>query len=106
MSVERDERGAAPGEPRVGVDLEPTGALVARTGAREAHVVVPAGSTVAAVVRAWGARDGHHVRLGLLDGDRLRSEVRAVRVADGRDERLSASDRVRPGDAIRLRFRD
>lgn len=106
MSVERQERGPADGEARVGVDIELTGALVARTGAHEEHVVVPTGSTIADVVTTWGARAGDHVRLGLLDGDRLRSEVLAVRVTDARDERLVASDRVHAGDAIRLQFRD
>lgn len=106
MSVERREEGSDLGEPRVGVDIELTGALVARAGAREARVVVPAGSTVADVLRAWGERDGAHVRLALLDGDRIRSEVLAVRVSDGGADRLVASDRVHAGDAILLRFRD
>lgn len=106
MSVERREKGTHVGEARVGVDVELTGALVARAGAREERVVVPTGSTVADVVTAWGARDGDHVRLALLDGDRLRSEVLAVRRSDRDDERLVASDRVEAGDAIRFRFRD
>lgn len=106
MSVERREEGPGIGVARVGVDVELAGALVVRAGAREERVVVPTGSTIADVVTTWSDRDGEHVRLGLLDGDRLRSEVLAERVSDGDDERLVASDRVQAGDAIRFRFRD
>lgn len=106
MSVERNQRGFAERDVGVGVDFELTGALVARAGAREGRVVVPTDSTIADAVAAWGDRDGDHVRLALLDGDRIRSEILAVRRTDGEVERLVGSDRVHSGDTIRFEFRD
>lgn len=89
-----------------GVDMELTGALVARAGARRGRVLVPAGSALSEAIEAWGDEYGDHVRFALLAGDRLRSDVAAVRVTDGAAERLTASRRVVDGDTIRFELRD
>ncbi len=106
MSVNTDIAKADEGGGSLGVDIELTGALVARAGARQGRVVVPAGSTVADAVTAWGDRYGSHLRLALLEGDRLRSTVSAVRVSDGGAEQLVASEPVHNGDTIRFEFHE
>jgi hypothetical protein len=106
MSVNTDIARADDGGGTLGVDIELAGALVARAGARQGRVVVPQESTVADAVTTWADRYGTHLRLALLDGDRLCSKVRAVRVSDGQNERLVASEPVHNGDTIRFEFRD
>lgn len=106
MSVETDVAGIDSGGGTLGVDIELTGALVARAGARRGRVVVPQGSTVADAVEAWAERHGTHLRLALLDGDRLESKVLAVRVSEGANERLVASEPVRNGDTLRFEYRE
>lgn len=106
MSVDTDFARAADDGGSLGVDLVLTGALVARAGARRGRVVVQAGSTIADAIDAWADAHGTHIRYALLEGDRLRSSVRAVRVADGTDETLVASEPIRKGDTIRFEFRE
>lgn len=106
MSVDTDIARAEEGAATVGVDIELTGALVARAGARQGRVAVPAGSTLADAVEAWADSNGTHLRHALLEDNRVRSEVLALRVTDGRDERLVGSQPVRNGDTIRFEFRD
>jgi hypothetical protein len=106
VSIDTDIVRADEGGGGLGVDIELTGALVARAGARQGRVVVPAGSTVADAVTTWADRYGSHLRLALLEGDRLRSTVSAVRVADGGEKRLVASEPLRNGDTIRFEFRE
>lgn len=104
MAVEHTPAGS--GEAVAGVDMELTGALVARAGARRGRVIVPAGSTLAEAIEAWGDDYGDHVRFALLAGDRLRSDVTAVRVSDGAAERLTATRPVVDGDTIRFELRE
>lgn len=88
----------------VSVDIRLRGALVARAGARQGRVAVPEGSTVAETVEQWADEYGSRLRVTLLDGKRLRTDIHAVRVDNG--ERLAASQPVTDGDTIRFRFCD
>lgn len=106
MSVDTDFARADDDGGSVGVDLVLTGALVARAGARRGRVVVSSGSTVADAIDAWADAHGTHIRYALLEGDRLRSSVRARRVAGGTAGALVASEPVRNGDTIRFEFRE
>lgn len=90
----------------VEVDIELTGAIVARAGARHGRVHLSEGSTLVDAVEAWGDEYGDHVRFALLEGDRLRSDLRAFRVSDGDHERIVSSQRVVNGDTIRFELRD
>jgi len=106
MSVDTDITGVERERTTLGVDIELTGALVARAGARRGRVGVPQGSTVADAVRTWADGSGDHLRFALLEGERLRSDVIARRVSEGRDERLVASEPVRNGDTVRFEYRE
>ena len=106
MSVDTDITGAEKERATLGVDIELTGALVARAGVRQGRVGVPQGSTVADAVRAWADGSGDHLRFALLEAERLRSDVAAHRVSEGRDERLIASEPVRNGDTVRFGYRE
>ncbi|PSP92797.1 hypothetical protein BRC84_05535 [Halobacteriales archaeon QS_1_68_44] len=106
MSVDTDITGVEKEQATLGVDIELTGALVARAGARQGRVGVPQGSTVADAVRAWADQSGDHLRFALLEAERLRSDVIARRVSEGRDERLIASEPVRNGDTVRFEYRE
>lgn len=106
MSVDTDVARAEDEPVTLGVDIELTGALVARAGARQARVGVPEGSTVADAIRAWADRSGEHLRFALLEGERLRSDVLARRVSGSRGERLVASETVRNGDTVRFEYRE
>jgi hypothetical protein len=106
MSVDTDNACVETERATLGVDVELTGALVARAGARRGRVGVPQGSTLADVVRTWADHSGDHLRFALLDGERLRSDVIARRITGGHDGRLVASEPVHNGDSIRLEYRD
>jgi hypothetical protein len=99
-------RGRDSGGGTVGVDIELDRSLAARAGTRGERVLVPAGSTVAEAIEAWADGRGEHVRFALLEGTRLRSNVRAARCSDGTTERLSGSSRVLDGDVVRFERRE
>jgi hypothetical protein len=106
MSLRTESVATGEGQATVGVDIELEGPLVARAGARRGRVLVPQGSTVVDAVTAWAEKSGSHLRYALLCDDRLRTQVDAVRITDGRNERLVASQPVRDGDTIRFEFHD
>ncbi len=106
MSVEPEVYSFDNGRDAVGVDIELCRSLVARAGVREGRVIVSAGSTVAEAIETWADECGNHLRFALLNQDRLRSDIRAVRVLDGRDERITAACPVADGDVIRFRLRN
>ena len=49
---------------------------------------------------------GTNGEFALLEAERLRSDVVAHRISEGRDERLIASEPVRNGDTIRFEYRE
>lgn len=106
MAVEHSLSESVYGEDITGVDMELTGALVVRAGARQGHVTVPSGSTLSEAIENWGDDYGDHVRFALLDNDRLRSEITAFRISGGNNERVAASQPVIDGDTIRFEFRE
>lgn len=106
MSVESEITGFEKEKPPVSVDIELRGALVARAGARRGRVTVPRGSTVAEAVVSWADEYGNHLQFALLEGERLRSDILAMRISDGKNERLAASQPVANGDTVRFELRD
>lgn len=105
MAAERTLSESVCGEDVVGVDMELTGALVVRAGARQGHITVPPGSTLSEAIEKWGDDYGDHVRFALLDNDRLRSDITALRITGGNNERVAASQPVIDGETIRFKFR-
>lgn len=81
-------------------DIEISRSLAARVGAQEAHVGVREGDTVRDVIDRLTTEFGSQVASGMLDGDRLRSDVIAVRNPDTAHESVTADTTLRPGDAL------
>jgi|GEM_PF-1125088 len=88
----------------MGVNVELTGALVARTGVHRAHVPVPEDATLEDVVAGLAREYGSQVRPGLLDGDHLRTDTLPVRVLPPSGETLSIHSPVECGDTVRFEF--
>ena len=86
------------------VIVELTGTLVARTGARRAHVAVPEDATVADVIDTLAAEYGPQVRAGVLDGEHLRSDTVVVRESADAAEPVSPASPVTAGDTVRFRL--
>ncbi|MGB9963747.1 MoaD/ThiS family protein [Halobacterium hubeiense] len=83
------------------VEVKLTGTLAARTGTHRARVGVADDATVADVVDALADEFGAHVRAGVLEGSRLRTDTVVVR--DSADsEPLNAGSRLRDGDTVRF----
>ncbi|WP_336002156.1 hypothetical protein [Halorientalis halophila] len=81
-------------------DIEISRSLAARVGAQEAHVGVREGETVRDVIDRLAALYGSQVQSGILDGNRLRSDVIAVRNPDAEHEPVTADSELTPGDAL------
>jgi hypothetical protein len=86
----------------MGVKVRLEGALVARAGARQATVPVEEQMTVRDVVKRLSDRFGPHVEPAILEGERLRSDTRAVRELPGPTERLGPTSRVKAGQTVRF----
>ncbi|WP_247009987.1 hypothetical protein [Halorientalis litorea] len=74
--------------------------LAARVGTHEASVGVHEGDTVRDIVERLADQYGPQVRSGMLDGDRLRSDVIAVRNPDSDPESVTADSPLAPGDDL------
>jgi hypothetical protein len=74
--------------------------LAARVGTHEAHVGVRPDDTVRDVIDRMAEEYGPQVATGMLDGDRLRSDVIAVRNPDSDHEPVTAGSRIEPGDTL------
>jgi hypothetical protein len=83
------------------VEVTLTGTLAARTGTHRARVGVPDDATVEDVVEALADKYGPHVRTGVLEGSRLRTDTVVVRESPDGDT-LSVSSEVHPGDTVRF----
>ncbi len=81
-------------------DIEISRSLAARVGAQEAHVGVREGDTVRDVIDRLAVEYGSQVARGMLDGNRLRSDVIAVRNPGREQESVTADTALRPGDAL------
>jgi hypothetical protein len=81
-------------------DIEISRSLAARVGTHEAHVGVREGDTVRDITDRLAAEYGPQVRSGMLDGDRLRSDVIATRITDSASEPVTADSSLEPGDAL------
>ncbi|WP_299265995.1 MoaD/ThiS family protein [Halorientalis sp.] len=81
-------------------DIEISRSLAARVGAQEAHVGVRDGETVREVIDRLTELYGSQVASGMLDGNRLRSDVIAVRNPDTDYESVTADTALRPGDSL------
>ena len=81
------------------VQVKLTGTLAARTGTHFARVGVDDDATIEDVVDALAREHGPHVRSGVLEGHRLRTDTVVVRESpDG--ETLTAGSHVTPGDTV------
>lgn len=80
--------------------IEISRSLAARVGTQEARVSVHEGDTVGDVIGRLGDHYGPQVQFGMLDGDRLRSDVIAIRNPDSEHEPVTATSPVEPGDAL------
>ncbi|MFB6165062.1 MAG: hypothetical protein ABEJ31_07875 [Haloarculaceae archaeon] len=80
--------------------IEISRSLAARVGAQEAHVGVREGDTVRDVIERLAEEVGTQVETGMLDGERLRSDVIAVRNAGREPEPVSADSPLEPGDTL------
>mgnify|MGYP000515191691 CR=1 FL=1 len=80
--------------------IEISRSLAARGGTHEAHVRVVEGDTVRDVVDRLAAEYGSQVASGMLDGNRLRSDVIAVRNPDTGHESVTADTALHPGDSL------
>ncbi|WP_136716423.1 MoaD/ThiS family protein [Halorientalis salina] len=74
--------------------------LAARVGTHEAHVGVREGDTVRDVIERLASEYGTQVQTGMLDGERLRSDVIAVRNPDRDHEPVTAASSLEPGDTL------
>ncbi len=83
------------------VEVKLTGTLAARTGTHSARVGGDDDATVADVVDALADELGSHVRAGVLEGSRLRTDTAVVRDATD-SEVLSAGSRLHEGDTVRF----
>ncbi|MCG1002319.1 MULTISPECIES: MoaD/ThiS family protein [Halobacterium] len=83
------------------VEVKLTGTVAARTGTHSARVGVDDDATVADVVDALADDLGPHVRAGVLEGSRLRTDTVVVRDAT-ENEHLTAGSRLREGDTVRF----
>ncbi|MFB6082937.1 MAG: MoaD/ThiS family protein [Halorientalis sp.] len=81
-------------------DIEISRSLAARVGAQEAHVGVREDETVREVIDRLADLYGSQVASGMLDGDRLRSDVIAVRNPDTDHEPVTADTALQPGDSL------
>ncbi len=80
--------------------IEISRSLAARVGTHEAHVAVRDGDTVQDVIERLAAEYGSQVQTGMLDGERLRSDVIAVRNPDADHEPVTAVSPLTPGDTL------
>jgi adenylylsulfate kinase-like enzyme len=80
--------------------IEISRSLAARVGTHEAHVRVVDGDTVRDIIERMAEEYGSQVRAGMLDGDRLRSDVIAKRTADGLTESVTADSPIEPADEL------
>ncbi|MFB6270960.1 MAG: MoaD/ThiS family protein [Halobacterium sp.] len=81
------------------VEVKLTGTLAARTGTHRARVGVTEDATVADVIEALAEEFGPHVRAGVLEGSRLRTDTVVVRESpDGGP--LTAGSQVHDGDTV------
>jgi hypothetical protein len=80
--------------------IEISRSLAARVGTHEAHVSLREGDTVQDVIDRLAAEYGSQVATGLLDGDRLRSDVIALRESDSHRESVSATSALEVGDDL------
>lgn len=85
-------------------DIDISRSLAARVGTHEGHVAVEDGDTVRDIVDRLAERHGPQVRSGILEGDRLRSDVVARRMTDGGAEPAAADTPVGPGDDLELKL--
>jgi adenylylsulfate kinase-like enzyme len=74
--------------------------LAARVGTHDAHVRVIDGDTVRDIIERMAAEYGSQVRAGMLDGDRLRSDVIATRDSGGMTESVTADSPIEPEDEL------
>ncbi|RXK51943.1 MoaD/ThiS family protein [Halorientalis pallida] len=81
-------------------DIDISRSLAARVGAQEAHIGVREGDTVRDVIDRLAAEYGSQVASGMLDGNRLRSDVIAVRNPDTEHESVTADTALQPGDSL------
>ncbi|MFB6178627.1 MAG: hypothetical protein ABEI77_02750 [Halorientalis sp.] len=80
--------------------IEISRSLAARVGTHEAHVGVHEGDTVGDIIERLASEYGTQVQTGMLDGDRLRSDVIAVRNPDSDHESVTATSPLTPGDTL------
>lgn len=81
-------------------DVEISRSLAARVGTHEAHVSVQPGDTVRGVIERLAEEYGSQVETGILDGERLRSDVIAIRKTAEDEQPVTASTALDPGDAL------
>jgi hypothetical protein len=81
-------------------EIEISRSLAARVGTHEAHIGVREGDTVRDVIERLAAEYGPQVRSGMLDGERLRSDVIATRISDTATEPVTADSSLEPGDEL------
>ncbi|MFB6143019.1 MAG: MoaD/ThiS family protein [Halorientalis sp.] len=81
-------------------DIDISRSLAARVGTHEATVGIHEGDTVRDLIERLADRYGSQVRSGMLDGDRLRSDVIAVRNPEGDRESVTADSELSPGDDL------
>lgn len=74
--------------------------LAARVGTHEATVGVRDGDTVGDIIDRLAEDYGSQVRSGMLDGDRLRSDVIAVRNPETDHEPVTADTTLERGDSL------
>jgi hypothetical protein len=82
--------------------IEISRSLAARVGTHEAHVGVREGDTVRDIIHRLANEYGPQVRSGMLDGDRLRSDVIAKRQGEDGEEPVSADTPIMPEDSLRF----
>jgi len=80
--------------------IEISRSLAARVGTHEAHVGVRDGDTVRDVIEKLAGEYGTQVETGILDGNRLRSDVIAVRNPDADHEPVTATSELDAGDTL------
>ncbi|WP_246983820.1 hypothetical protein [Halorientalis marina] len=80
--------------------IEISRSLAARVGTHEAHVRVVEGNTVRDIIDRLADEYGAQVRSGLLDGDRLRSDVIAKRHSEMMTESVTADSEIEPDDEL------
>lgn len=80
--------------------IEISRSLAARVGTHDAHVGVRDGDTVQDIIERLAAEYGSQVQTGILDGNRLRSDIIAVRNPDSDHEPVTARSGLEPGDTL------